>query len=36
MLERKLDKAVKEGGDKCSLLQQKLDSMIEDRKKKDK
>jgi len=36
MLERKLDKALKEGKDIASLLQQKLDTSTEDLKKKEK
>lgn len=36
MLERKLEKAMKEGNEKASLLQQKLDSLTEDLKKKEK
>ncbi|CAK8697051.1 unnamed protein product [Clavelina lepadiformis] len=36
MLERKLEKATKEGGEKTSYLQQRLDSMTEDLKKKEK
>nr|CAB3236444.1 dynactin subunit 1 [Phallusia mammillata] len=36
MLERKVDKATKEGNEKASLVQQKLDSLTEDIKKKEK